>query len=174
MSSNHTRSNRIGQEDHYSQKRLSSEMSVQKVILTTFIHTENKIETLQSKTNHNKLSVPQSYIPQKLCLLGNQNKVQRCPCRAVDTVIAPRTKKLFFHSPSSWTVKKHEHEQVKHAAFSAAARGLFQKSLEEFKAGCIRVLAGRELMFFIVACMGLCLVFVSKRVLTMQGHFGYQ
>lgn len=54
---------------------------------------------------------------------------------------------------------EHEHEQVKHAAFSAAAKGLSQKSREDFKAGFIRVLimAERELMSFIVACIGLCL-----------------
>lgn len=71
----------------------------------------------------------------------------------------PRTKKLFSHRLSSGTVKKHEHEQVKHAAFSAAAKGLSQKSWEDFKAGFISVLimAERELMFFIVACIGLCL-----------------
>lgn len=59
---------------------------------------------------------------------------------------------------------EHEHEQLKLAAFSAVAKEFFQKSLEDFKAGCIRVLvmAGRELMFFIEAYMGLYLGFVPK------------
>ena len=37
----------------------------------------------------------------------------------------------------------------------------------------VLVLAGAELIFFIVACMGLCFGFVLKTVWIIQGCFGY-
>ena len=37
----------------------------------------------------------------------------------------------------------------------------------------VLVLAGIELNFFIVACMGLCFGFVLKTVLVIQGCFSY-
>lgn len=148
-------------------------MSAQKEMLTAFIHTRKNIKSLKSKSNHtNSVSIPVLYPSKALPTWKSEQGVEMslqgcwyCNCTQDKEVVFPQTVIWDCEKTWTWTGEACCFLSSSQRTFSEVPRGLQSWFYQSTDYGWERVNVLHSSLYRTM--------FVSKTMLTTQGHFIY-